>query len=392
MSGQRRPFVRTEMKNKSFAVAVLLVTTVACHRTAPKAPMAAAVPFVTVATPTTQDVPRYLDEIGRNAAYESVTVTPQVSGHIVERHFRDGDNLQKGQLLFAIDPRPFQAQVDLARATLAQQKAALDYARIEFARYQEIVGTNAVSKMDYDTKKNAVDTDQALVQSAQAALETAQLNLQYCTIHSPIDGRAGARMVDIGNVVTANTTPLLSIQRIDPMYATFTITEADLPQVQQAMSQRMLTAAIRLPSDPATAGRPAGVDFLDNTVQNGTGTVNVRATINNRDHHFWPGQFVNVRLVLATEKSLLVPNEATMFGQQGSFVYAVKPDNTAEIRPVQLGQPQGDQVVVIAGLAPNDRVVLQGQGSVRPGAKVRIESAPAAIASGAPKQSARRRS
>ena len=246
--------------------------------------------------------------------------------------------------------------------------------------------------MDYDTKKNAVDTDQALVQSAQAALETAQLNLQYCYIHSPIDGRAGARMVDVGNVVTANTTPLLSIQRIDPMYATFTITEADLPQVQQAMSQRMLTAAIRLPSDPATAGRPAGVDFLDNTVQSGTGTVNLRATISNRDHHFWPGQFVNVRLVLATEKSLLVPAEATMFGQQGSFVYAVKPDDTAEIRPVQLGQPQGDQVVVIAGLAPNDRVVLQGQGSVKSGAKVRIQSAPAAIASSAPKQSARRRS
>ncbi|MEA2342012.1 MAG: rane fusion protein multidrug efflux system [Thermoanaerobaculia bacterium] len=376
------------MKKIYVAVAVLLVTTTACHKTAAKPSMAAAVPLVTVATPTTQNVPRYLDEIGRNAAYESVTVTPQVSGHVVERRFRDGDNLHKGQLLFVMDTRPFQTQVDSARATLAQQKAALDYARIEFARYQEIVGTNAVSKMDYDSKKNAVETDQALVQSAQAALETAQLNLQYCYIHSPIDGRAGARMVDAGNVVTANTTPLLSIQRIDPMYATFTITEADLPQVQQAMSQRMLTAAIRLPSDTDTTARPALVDFLDNTVQNGTGTVNLRATINNRDHHFWPGQFVNVRLVLATEKSLLVPAEATMIGQQGSFVYAVKADDTAEMRPVQLGQQQGDQVVVIAGLAPNDRVVLQGQGAVKPGAKVRVQSAPEAVASNAPKQSA----
>ena len=380
------------MKKLSFAIAVLLLTTVACHKTAAKPPMAAAVPLVTVATPTTENVPRYLDEIGRNAAYESVTVTPQVSGHVVERRFRDGDDLHKGQLLFVIDTRPFQTQVDSARATLAQQKAALDYARIELARYQEIVGTNAVSKMDYDSKQNAVETDQALVQSAQAALETAQLNLQYCYIHSPIDGRAGARMVDAGNVVTANTTPLLSIQRIDPMYATFTITEADLPQVQQAMSQRMLTAAIRLPSDAANAGRPAGVDFLDNTVQNGTGTVNLRATINNRDHHFWPGQFVNVRLVLATEKRLLVPAEATMIGQQGSFVYAVKADDTAEMRPVQLGQQQGDQVVVIAGLAPNDRVVLQGQGAVKPGARVRIQSAPEAVASNAPKQSAGGRS
>jgi multidrug efflux system membrane fusion protein len=381
------------MKKIYFAVAVLLVTTVACHKTAAaKPPMAAAVPLVTVATPTTQNVPRYLDEIGRNAAYESVTVTPQVSGHVVERRFRDGDDLHKGQLLFVIDTRPFQTQIDSARATLAQQKAALDYARIEFARYQEIVGTNAVSKMDYDSKKNAVETDQALVQSAQAALETAQLNLQYCYIHSPIDGRAGARMVDPGNVVTANTTPLLSIQRIDPMYATFTITEADLPQVQQAMSRRMLTAAIHLPSDAANAGRPASVDFLDNTVQSGTGTVNLRATTSNRDHHFWPGQFVNVRLVLATEKRLLVPAEATMIGQQGSFVYAVKADDTAEMRPVQLGQQQGDQVVVIAGLAPNDRVVLQGQGAVKPGAKVRIQSAPEAVASNAPKQPAGGRS
>ena len=140
--------------------------------------------------------------------------------------------------MFVIDPRPFQAQVDAAQATLAQAKAALDLAKIQFARDEQVIGSRAISKQDYDTKKNTVDVDQAQVDSAQAALETAQLNLEYCYIHSPIDGRAGARLVDVGNVVQANSTSLLSIQRLDPIYANFTVTESDLPEVQKEMSRR----------------------------------------------------------------------------------------------------------------------------------------------------------
>jgi RND family efflux transporter MFP subunit len=154
-----------------------------------------------------------LDEIGRNAAFESVTVTPQVGGRIVERHFQDGENLKKGQLLFVVDPRPYKAQLDSAQASLAQAKAALDLARIQFARDEEVIGERAISKQDYDTKKNAVDVDQALVEAAEAALETARLNFEYCYIHSPIDGRAGARLVDVGNVVQANTNGLIGYRK-----------------------------------------------------------------------------------------------------------------------------------------------------------------------------------
>jgi membrane fusion protein, multidrug efflux system len=332
-------------------------------------------PLVTVATATAQDVPKYLDEIGRNVAFESVSVTPQVAGQITERHFQDGDNLKKGQLLFVIDPRPYKAQLDAAKANLQQDNAALELAKIQFERDQELVGTRAISKQDYDTKKNAVDVIQAQIESAKAAIETAQINLDYCYIHSPIDGRAGARLVDVGNVVQANTTSLLSIQRLDPIYATFTITERDLPGVQKQMSLGMLKAMVRLPNDPDAAARAGKVEFLDNAVQNSTGTVNLRATVSNPDRHFWPGQFVNVKLVLATEKSaVLVPNQATQISQQGPFVYVIKGDNTAELRPVTLGQRQGDDVVIAKGVQAGERVVVTGQLLVRPGGPVHIDT------------------
>jgi membrane fusion protein, multidrug efflux system len=348
----------------------------ACNRTNVQAgPGPAAPPLVTVVQATGQDVPRYLDEIGRNVAFESVSVTPQAAGRITERHFQDGDNLKKGQLLFVIDPRPYQAQLDSAKASLQQATAELDLAKIQFERDQELVGTRAISKQDYDTKKNTVDVVQARIESAKAAIETAQINLEYCYIHSPIDGRAGSRLVDVGNVVQANTTSLLLIQRLDPIYATFTITERDLPEVQKQMSHGLLKALVRLPGDSDTDSRLGKVEFLDNAVQNTTGTVNLRATVSNPDHHFWPGQFVNVKLVLATEKSaVLVPSQATQISQQGPYVYVIKPDDTAELRPVTLGQRQGNNIVITSGLAAGERVVLAGQLLVRPGGPVHIDT------------------
>ena len=361
------------------ALTLALLTVASCSKGSVQAAPAMPPPLVTVAKATAQDVPKYLDEIGRNTAFEAVTVTPQVGGRITERHFQDGENLKRGQLLFVIDPRPFKAQVDAAQATLAQAKAALDLAKIQFARDEAVIGTRAISKQDYDTKKNTVDVDQAQVESAQAALETAQLNLEYCYIHSPIDGRAGARLVDVGNVVQANSTALLSIQRLDPIYANFTVTESDLPEVQKQMAHGGLKASVRLPTDAEGAARVGRVEFLDNAVQNGSGTVNLRATLSNPDHHFWPGQFVDVKLVLATEKSaVLIPNDAAQISQRGPFVYVVKADDTADLRPVKLGQRQGSQVVVTGGVAANERVIVSGQMLVRPGGKVRV--APAASA------------
>ena len=354
-----------------------VVASVSCNKSNARAegPAGFPPPLVTVVQATAQDVPRYLDEIGRNTPFESVNVTPQVGGQVTERHFQDGENLKKGQLIFVIDPRPYKAQLDSAKANLAQAQAALELAKIQFARDQELVGTRAISKQDYDTKKSTVDVSEAQVEAAKAAIETAQINLDYCYIHSPIDGRAGARLVDVGNVVQANGASLLSIQRIDPIYATFTVTEHDLAEVQKKMSRGMLKAHVRLPGEAENAGRSGNVEFLDNAVQNATGTVNLRATIPNADRHFWPGQFVNVRLVLDMEKgTVLVPSQATQVSQKGPFVYVVKSDDTAELRPVTLGQRQGNDVVITSGLAAGERVVLAGQLLIQPGGKVHVST------------------
>ncbi len=333
-------------------------------------------PAVTVVTAVSQDVPVYLDEIGRTNASESVIVTPQLSGRITERSFEDGADLKKNQPLFTIDPRPFQAQLDAAQAQLAQSKAALDLANTQLKMYESIADTKAVSAFDFETKKNTVAVDVAQVQAAQAAVENAQLNLEYCYVRSPIDGRAGSRLVDAGNVVQANTTSLLSIQRLDPIYADFTVAEGDLTEVRRQMAQGTLKTMVRTPSDDVKGGRAGALTFLDNAVQNATGTVNLRATVPNPDHHFWPGQFVTVSLILATQKgAVLIPNEATQISQQGPFVYVVKSDDSAELRQVNLGQRQGDNVVVLKGVAAGERVILRGQLTVMPGAKVHVESA-----------------
>src|SRR6202047_3089243 len=235
-------------------------------------------PLVTVARASAHDVPIYLEEIGRSGAFESVTVTPQISGRITERHFEDGAELKKGQLLFTIDPRPFQAQLDSAQAQLAQSRAALDLAKTQLKMYDSIANTRAISQLDLETKKNTVAVDEAQVQTSEAAVENAKLNLEYCYIHSPIDGRAGMRLVDVGNVVQTNTTGLLLIQRLDPIYADFTITEADLPEVQRQRASGTLKTVVRLPSDAVDTGRTGSLNFVDDAVQDQTGTVKVRAT------------------------------------------------------------------------------------------------------------------
>jgi len=363
---------------------VLQMTASGCNRANPQAAGSQMPPpLVSVAKAQAQDVPVYLDEIGKSYAFESVTVTPQVGGRITERQFQDGADLAKGQLLFVIDPRPYQAQLDSAKGALAQAKAALELAKVEFARSSELFNSKVTAKQDYDTKRSTVEADQAQVESAEGALETAQLNLEYCYIHSPIEGRAGARLVDVGNVVQSNTTALLLIQRLDPIYADFTITERDLPNVQKEMTRGTLKTFVRLPSDPDEHARGGKLTFLDNTVQNGTGTVVLRATISNPDHHFWPGQFVNVRLVLATQKgAVLIPNQATQISQNGPFVYVVKPDNTADLRLVTLGQRQGHNIVVSQGVAPGENVIVAGQMTVAPNGKVRVDAGDASPAAG----------
>jgi multidrug efflux system membrane fusion protein len=337
---------------------------------------------VTVATAVSQDVPLYLDEVGHTVAREVVSVQPEVSGKITEIHFEDGANLNKGDPLFTIDPRPFKAQLDAAQANLVQSRAALDFAKIQFARVQDLIESRAIARQDYDTRKNAVDVGEAQVQQNIAAVESARLNLEYTSIRSPIDGRAGHRLVDNGNVVTANTTTLLNIERMDPIYSDFTVTESDFSQVQRNEAKHTLRVEVRLPDDAKP--EVGKLTFLDNSVQSSSGTVLLRATVPNSSRHLWPGQFVNVRLVLATlPKAVLVPAAAPQDSAKGTFVYVVKEDSTAELRPVKIGQRQGEMVVVEQGLQPGERVIMNGQLAVMPGAKVHvITDAAAAPAAG----------
>jgi membrane fusion protein, multidrug efflux system len=334
---------------------------------------------VSVAAAITRDVPIYLDEIGKVVAREVVSIQPQVSGRITRIHFTDGANVTTGQVLFTIDPRPYEAQLNSAEANLGQAKAALDLAKINFDRVASVTDQRAVSRQDYDAKKNAVEVAEAQVKQNEAAVQNARLNLEYCTIQSPISGRAGQRLVDLGNVVTANSTSLLVIQRLDPIYADFTITESNLSAVQRNMAQGTLKVEVRLPDEPDKP-RSGTLTFLDNSVQEGTGTVKLRATLPNGDRRFWPGRFANVRLILGIhQQAVLIPADAPQMSAKGPFVYVVKADSTAELRPVKVGQRQDEMVVIEQGIKAEERVVWTGQLGVTPGGKVRITepSAPA---------------
>jgi multidrug efflux system membrane fusion protein len=374
---------------------------------------------VTVTTAVAQDVPTYLDAIGKTVAREVVSIQSQVSGRITKIHFTDGANVRKGDLLFTIDTRPFEANIKQAEANLSKDVALKKQAEANMARfiaqakwgltqvnrYRDLVEHGVAPREQYEELRANLDALNADVESAKAAvrsadeaikvdaagIESAKVQLSYCYIRSPIDGRAGQRLVDLGNVVnpggssgqgsgangsSGNSNSLLVIERLDPIYADFTISQNNLSQVQEQMRAGTLRADVRLPD---TADEPVSgeLTFLDNAVQNATGTVNLRATIPNSGHRFWPGRFVNVRLILNTiQQAVLVPAGAPQMSANGSFVYVVKQDSTAEQRPVSLGQRQGDLVVVEKGVAAGERVVTNGQLGVTPGGKVQVEQQP----------------
>src|SRR5438132_6041909 len=373
---------------------------------------------VTVTEAVMQDVPNYIDAIGKTVAREVVSIQPQVSGRILKIHFTDGANVRKGDLLFTIDTRPFEANVRQAQANvskdvalkkqaeanLAKDVAQAKYGDVELKRYRTLVEQGVVSREQFDqaqsnaeSLKATVEADRAAIHSAEesikvdtAAVDSARVELSYCYIRSPIDGRAGQRLVDTGNVVnpggssgggasnnstggnSGSSNSLLVIERIDPIYADFTIPQDNLAVVQQQLRQGTLKTEVRFPD--ATDPIAGQLTFLDNAVQNATGTINLRATVAHSDHRFWPGRFVNIRLVLSTiHGAVLVPAVAPQMSAKGSFVYVVKQDSTAEQRQVSLGQRQGDLIVVEQGVAAGEQVVTNGQIGVTPGGKVRVE-------------------
>lgn len=367
---------------------------------------------VVVSKAVSQDVSNYMDALGKIVARETVAIQPQVSGRIEKIHFTDGSNVRKGQLLFTIDPRPFdanlkQAQANLAKDTAAKKQAEANLAREiarenwgrnQVERYRTLVEQGVVAReqyeqlrTDYDTLKANSEAARAAVRSAdetlkvdRAAIDTAKVQLSYCYIHSPIDGRAGQRLVDLGNVVNPGggisdsssgipSNALLVIERLDPIYADFTISQNNLSQVQEQMRNGTLRAEVKLPDSPED-GVFGQLTFIDNAVQSETGQVTLRATLPNPGHRFWPGRFVNVRLMLGTiTGAVLVPATAPQMSAAGSYVYVVKPDSTAEQRTVSLGQRQGELIVVQNGVAAGENVVVNGQLGVTPGGKVVIQ-------------------
>jgi len=320
-------------------------------------PAQAPVRPVTVAKVVTKDVPLYLDEIGTCAAYESVLVQAQVNGVIITRNFQDGSDVKKGDLLFTIDPRPFQAALDQAKA-----QAELD--QVNLKRQEDLRARKVVSQQDYDT---AV----ANAQKSQAATEAAQVNLDWCYIKSPINGRVGLRNVDVGNLVGPSTPPLVTILGLDPIYTDFTVAENDLPLVRKYLGGPNIKVQTYL-QDGSITPRTGDLYFIDNAVQPGSGTVKARGVTPNPDRALWPSEFVRVRFVLDTLKNAtLVPAQAVQVSQSGPFVFVVKPDNTVDLRPVKPGQRQeGDLTVVESGVKPDETVVVTGQLALAPGAKV----------------------
>ena len=311
---------------------------------------------VVVARVTTQDVPIYLDEIGTCAAYETVEIKAQVSGQIVSREFKDGAEVKKGDLLFRIDPRPYEAALASAQADRALSEA-------NWKRQVELRAKNVTATQEWDTAK-------ANVMKAEAAVAAAQVNVDFCGIKSPIDGRAGLRNVDAGNVVSPSSPALVTVQGLNPIYTDFTISESDISFVRQYLGGPNVKVETRAPDNnkPAQVGE---LYFIDNAVQPGVGTVKARAVSPNADRALWPSQFVRVRLILdVIPQARLVPRGAVQIGQNGPYVFVVKADSTLELRSVKPGQPQGEMVVITDGLTAGETVVVAGQLQLAPGAKV----------------------
>jgi multidrug efflux system membrane fusion protein len=312
---------------------------------------------VLVAKVTTKGVPVYLDEIGTCAAYETVQVQAQVNGVITSRDFQDGSDVKKGDLLFTIDPRPFQAALDQAKAQMVLDE-------ITWKRQQDLRARNVVAAQDLDTAL-------ANAHKSEAAAEAAQVNFDYCFIKSPINGRVGLRNVDVGNLVGPASPSLVTIQGLDPIYTDFTVAETDLAFVRKYLGGPNVKVETRDP-DGKIAPRLGDLYFIDNAVQPGSGTVKARAVTPNPDRALWPSEFVRVRFILDTVKDArLVPAQAVQISQSGPFVFVLKPDNTVDLRPVKPGQRQdGDLTVIESGVEPDETVVVTGQLALAPGTKV----------------------
>jgi multidrug efflux system membrane fusion protein len=356
---------------------------------------------VTVATAAQRDIPIQLRVIGNVEAYSSIPVKAQIAGELVRIHFTEGQDVTKSELLFEIDRRPYEqallqseanlnrdvAQQKQAEANLARDQAQAQNARVQAGRYGKLASEGIVSKEQneqmrttFSTAEEAVRADQAAIESARAAevadraaVETARLNLDYCEIRSPINGRTGSLQVKVGTLIKAQAdTAMVTINQVSPTYVTFSVPEDQLAQIRMSIAKGPLVVEALVPNDPSGPAR-GQVSFIDNTVDSTTGVIKLKAMFPNQERRLWPGQFVNVVLTVGKEtNATVVPSEAIQTGQQGQYAFVVKQDHTVENRIVSIGRTIGRETVITKGIAPGETVVTDGQLRLIPGFKVEI--------------------
>jgi membrane fusion protein, multidrug efflux system len=327
---------------------------------------------VLVAPAVQESVPIRVQAIGNVEAYLTVALKARVDGQIIEVNFKEGAPVKKGEVLFRIDPRPFEAALRQAEANALRDSAARDQARSQDRRYQELLEKNFVSKEAYAQIRTNAETAAAVAKASQAGLENARLNLEYCTIRSPLDGYVGKVLLQAGNLVKANdVNPLVVINQVRPVYVNFAVPEQKLPEIRKYQAEAPLRVDAILP-DPAAAPITGRLVFIDNAVDPSTGTIRMRAEFENSDAALWPGQFVNVSLRLYEQAdAIVIPSQAVQSGPQGQYVYVVGDDMVADVRPITVQEIAGERAVVARGLKGGERVVTRGQ--LRLGPKTRVQ-------------------
>ncbi len=323
-------------------------------------------------------LPLYLTGIGTVQALQSVTVKVRVDGQLEKVAFREGQTIAEGDLLAQIDAAPYQAALEAAMAQLAKDEASYQNGLVDLKRYENLIKQDSIAQQTYDTQVATVASLKAAVGVDQAQVSTARVNLAYTTIRSPLHGVVGIRLVDAGNIVHAtDTTGLVVINQVDPISVIFTLPEEKFPAVTAAIAaagRSVLAVEARARGDDTLLGK-GELLLVNNSIDNTTGTFQLKANFKNPDHHLWPGQFVNIRVITSDAQVVTIPGAAVQRGGDGLYVFVVKPDDTAELRPVTLALQQDGKAVIATGLDAGTRVVVDGQFRLRPGMKV-VENNP----------------
>ncbi len=330
---------------------------------------------VTTASTRLEDVPVTIDAVGTVQALNTVTIRTQVDGRLMRLGFTEGQDVRKGDIIAEIDPALYQAQYDQAVAKKAQDEANLANARVDLTRYERLVVGNFASKQQYATQKATVAQLEALVRADKAAIDNAKTTLDFATIRSPIDGRAGIRLVDVGNILHASDqTGIVVITQLRPIYVVFTLPQQALPAVQKAQAEGQAKVTALAPDNASTI-ETGELSVIDNQIDQQTGTVRLKATFANPNLALWPGQFVNVRLMLDTLKNVVTaPSPAVQRGPNGAFVYVLGPDDIATMRMVTTGRQDERLAVITSGLKPDEIVVTSGFSRLSDGARTRVIS------------------